>query len=444
MVNKEEPNYLVFSPDLDRFVEIKKLKKPQFDPFFAELRTLAKGKKFAVGDYRAHLVKHFIVNIDTVIAEVLDEIDSPKERKAIISELVMSLANGVEQVYPFLGIQSVSEALNSQLDSLTGSKLDSETTKFNTLKSISGLRKSIGDHIIGQELAVDEMIKSIKLKAAGLNSFTTHFFIGPTGVGKTELSKVLAQEYLGSRKKLIKINCGEYSSSHEYAKLLGSPPGYVGHQEKGFLSEKAAESSEWVILFDEIEKAHPKMHNVLLNLLDEGTLTDAQGTLLDFSNSVIIMTSNVGVREFVGKTSVGFYGEEANTYENSKDRVEASFKEEFSPEFINRIQSVIYFEQLTETNAKDITKILLKDYPIVNGIKLVNHIVKESFSLDYGARNLKRFILGSVAPLLADAMLTHGKGETFKATFNSSGALTGFSPKKTTNNETLLGVSALL
>ena len=121
------------------------------------------------------------------------------------------------------------------------------------------------------------------------------FFIGPTGVGKTEMARILADEYLGGQKKLLKINCGEYSNSHEYAKLIGSPPGYIGHNEKGILTERAEESNEWVILFDEIEKAHPKFYNLLLNLLDEGNVTDSRGTVLDFSKSIILFTSNVGI-----------------------------------------------------------------------------------------------------------------------------------------------------
>lgn len=440
-------DYLVYNADLDRFITVYKLKRADFAPFFEKLRERARKTTFGVGDYRAHIVKKFVADAENIIKQAIrdNDADSKAEQHEVASFVVNSLAANVEQTYPFLGVASISDALNSQLDNEEEERIISESAaKIDSLASLAKLEKAIKKRIIGQDEAVSEMIRSIKLKSAGLNTFTTHFFIGPTGVGKTELCKVLSEEYLGSRKKLVKINCGEYSSSHEYAKLLGSPPGYVGHQEKGFLSERAEESNEWILLFDEIEKAHPKVHNVLLNLLDEGTITDSQGNILDFSNSIIVMTSNIGVREFVGKKSVGFGNEDAVTYENARENIEAQFKQHFSPEFINRIQSTIYFNELSEENAKEITKILLRDFPVFAGVKLVNSVTENGYSQDYGARNIRRYILSDIAPILADAMLTHGKDKTFKAVFDKDGKLSEFVPKETENKGTELDKAALL
>lgn len=431
-MTKKSP-YLVFNPDLDQFVRVKRLTKEEFKPFFVELRDLTKDEAFTVNEYRAHLCFYFVKETESILEGLREEFSSTIEYQTVASEIIVGLAEGVTQVYPFLGITRVADALNNLADAEGDAEVTFGQTKadqiYNSLGSIEKLRKRLKAKIIGQDEAIDELIKFIKLKSAGLNSFTTHFFIGPTGVGKTELSKALAEEYFGSQKRLLKINCGEYSSSHEYAKLLGSPPGYVGHQEKALLQDKAEESNEWVILFDEIEKAHHKLHNVLLNLLDEGTITDSHGNVLDFSKSVILMTSNIGVREFVGKTSVGFGAEDAVNYESAKDAIDKEFKQKFSPEFVNRIQSTVYFNELTEADAKKITRGLLKKYPITSQQKLVNYITKKGFSREYGARNIKRFINSEVAVLVAEAILKHGKGVTFKAEFDKDGSLSAFLPK---------------
>jgi ATP-dependent Clp protease ATP-binding subunit ClpA len=443
----KENNYLVYNPELDKFIRVKKLSKEQFKPFFSELRELTKDDSFTVGEYRAHLCFYFIKETDKILKDLRAEFSSKEEFHSVASEIVASLADGVTQVYSFLGITSVTDALNNLSDKEDDTQVTFGQTKtdktFNNLSSIERLRKRLKSRIVGQNEAIEELVKFIKLKSSGLNTFTTHFFIGPTGVGKTELGKALAEEYFGSKKRLLKINCGEYSSSHEYAKLLGSPPGYVGHQEKALLQEKADESNEWVIIFDEIEKAHHKLHDVLLNLLDEGTITDSHGTVLDFSKSIILMTSNIGVREFVGKTSVGFGGEETKSYEEAKSIIDKEFKERFSPEFVNRIQSTVYFNELSESDAKKITRKILKEYPVTPNLKLVNYISKKGFSKEYGARNIKRFINSEVAVLIAEAILKYGKGKVFAPEFNKEGSLDSFSPEDAKKNVPKSGAAGL-
>ena len=259
-------------------------------------------------------------------------------------------------------------------------------------------------------------MKSIKLISSGLGEFASLFFIGPTGVGKTELARLLASEYLGEPKKLLKINCGEYSTGHEYAKLIGSPPGYVGHNEKGILSEKAEQSSEWVILFDEIEKAHPKLLNLLLGFLDDGKLMDSHGTELDFTDSLVCFTSNVGIKGNIGKKMLGFGGE-VQDYDAAKTIIEREFKDTFSPEFINRLDGVVYFNQLTKVDATAITRINLKTLPVKATKKLVDYVVENSFSPEYGARNIKRFIRNNVTIKIAEKILEAGRTKTYKPVF---------------------------
>jgi hypothetical protein len=160
---------------------------------------------------------------------------------------------------------------------------------FASLKDLTRLEKYLKKSVVGQENAVDSVVDSLKLMAAGLSKTASFFFVGPTGVGKTHLARIIGKKYSGN---FMKINCAEYSGGHEYAKLIGSPPGYVGHTDKSLLAEKAEKSNRWVFLFDEIEKAHPKFYDFLLSLLDDGSVTDNMGKVLDFSESIFIFTSN--------------------------------------------------------------------------------------------------------------------------------------------------------
>ena len=227
----------------------------------------------------------------------------------------------------------------------------------------------------------------------------------------------MADKVLGTRKRLLKINCGEYSNSHEYSKLIGSPPGYIGHNEKGILSERAEKSSEWVIVFDEIEKAHDKLFDLLLNLMDEGTITDSHGTELDFTSSLLLFTSNIGLKEYVGKNSLGF-GDTKCTYENSINVIEEAFKDKFSPEFRNRLDSVIYFNALNKSDAEKIVRLQLKVLPIRVTKKLVDFVIDNAFCAEYGARNIKRFIKNNISIKIADEILKGDDSKKYKPIFN--------------------------
>ena len=236
-------------------------------------------------------------------------------------------------------------------------------------EKLKNLEKSLHERVIGQDEAVSAVSKAIRRGRLGLKDpnrpIGSFLFLGQTGVGKTELSKALAENLFGNEDSMIRIDMSEYMESHSVAKLIGAPPGYVGFDEAGQLTEKVRRKPYSVILFDEIEKAHPDVMNMLLQILDDGRLTDSQGRTVDFRNTVIIMTSNVGARLLSEKKSLGFSAETdeknaaQNEYEESKKAVMAELKKEFKPEFINRIDEIIVFHKLGENEIKQIIDIML-------------------------------------------------------------------------------------
>ena len=239
--------------------------------------------------------------------------------------------------------------------------------------------------------------------ASGLSKHSSFLFVGPTGVGKTQLAKLLGESFSGN---FFKVNCAEYASAHEYAKLIGSPPGYIGHSEKSLLSEKAEESNQWVFLFDEIEKAHHKLYDFLLSLLDDGTCTDNLGKTLDFSESIFIFTSNQGMKDIKTNT-VGFDRKEQSKKDPiNKEVVTESIKRHFSPEFLNRIDDIVLFKSLTKTEVKQIAELQLEELPINITDSLLNFIVDNGYSMEYGARNIARFIKNNITIKIADAVLS--------------------------------------
>lgn len=392
--------YVVYNPHIDEFVRIKKFNEIELGLLINEFGELVSNPKAKIIEYVRQVIYKTVVDY----------------KSYDLDEVLESLFECVIEVYPLLQIEFVCKALNDLSDEMS---VPSEAPrKVVSLSQVQKMCRSIKNRLIGQDEAVEECVKSIKLLSSGLGSFVSLFFVGPTGVGKTELARLLAEEYLGSKKRLLKINCGEYATGHEYAKLIGSPPGYIGHNEKGILSEKAEESSEWIILFDEIEKAHPKLMNLLLGFLDDGKIVDSRGVELDFTNSIVCFTSNVGIKNNVGKRLVGF-GKTVQTYETSKGLIEKDFKEHFSPEFINRLDGIIYFNQLTKDDAAKITKNQLKNLPLKSSKQLVDYIVNGSFSVEYGARNIKRFIRNNITIRLADKILETGHGKVYKAVFKN-------------------------
>ena len=284
------------------------------------------------------------------------------------------------------------------------------------------LEEILHQRVVGQEEAVKAVAKAIRRGRVGLKDpkrpTGSFIFLGPTGVGKTELSKALAEAMFGDEEAMIRIDMSEYMEKHTVSRLVGSPPGYVGYDEGGQLTEKVRRKPYSVILFDEIEKAHPDVFNILLQILDDGILTDAQGRRVDFRNTVVIMTSNLGARQITERKSLGFSASEENDeergYEEIKADVMGEVKKAFRPEFLNRVDEIIVFHQLTNANIREIAgKMLnqlsarLADNKIqaVFTEEAVAKIAEEGFDPVYGARPLRRAIQSQLEDMIAEEML---------------------------------------
>ena len=292
-------------------------------------------------------------------------------------------------------------------------------------EKLKHLEETLHKRVIGQNEAVEAVSKAIRRGRVGLKDpnrpIGSFLFLGPTGVGKTELSKALAEALFGNESAMIRVDMSEYMEPHSVAKLIGSPPGYVGYDEGGQLTEKIRRKPYSVILFDEIEKAHPDVMNMLLQILDDGRLTDAQGRTVNFKNTVIIMTSNVGARAITDKNVLGFSNsagdgkqEQEKEYENIKKDVMAELKKQFRPEFINRIDDIIVFHKLTDDDIGKIIEIMLKqvkerlseqEYDVEIDKSVKDLVAKKGIDANYGARPLKRAIQSNVEDKIAEAIL---------------------------------------
>jgi ATP-dependent Clp protease ATP-binding subunit ClpC len=287
-------------------------------------------------------------------------------------------------------------------------------------KALLNLDKHIVGTVIGQDAAVIKVAKSIKRNRLGIKDpnrpIGSFVFLGSTGVGKTHLAKQLAKEMFGSEDSLIRVDMSEYQEKHTVSKLVGAPPGYVGYEEGGLLTEKVKNKPYSVILFDEVEKAHKDVFTVLLQILDDGHVTDSLGRKINFKNTLIILTSNLGVKKLQDfGTGIGFSN---NTYSNEEAKKEILMKEMknfFSPEFINRIDDTIVFNSLSQDDIKKITDIELKKlmkrleemkYKITYDESLLNYLSKIGYDEVYGARPLKRAIQDKVEDLLSEEVLT--------------------------------------
>ena len=290
------------------------------------------------------------------------------------------------------------------------------------MEKLRHLEETLHARVIGQNEAVTAVAKAIKRGRAGLKDpkrpIGSFLFLGPTGVGKTELTKALSEALFGSENSLIRVDMSEYMEKHSVSKFIGSPPGYVGFEEGGQLTEKIRKHPYSVILFDEIEKAHPDVFNIMLQILDDGILTDAQGRRVDFKNTVLIMTSNLGASEILGTGSskLGFANAEdkKSEKENIRDKVMAEVKRAFKPEFLNRIDEIIVFDRLEKSEIKEIAGLMLgelKKRLAENEITVdftdaaIEKISDEGFDKVYGARPLRRAIQSKIEDMLSEKII---------------------------------------
>ena len=288
-------------------------------------------------------------------------------------------------------------------------------------RRLAQLEKELHKRVIGQEEAVHAVSQAVKRGRVGLKDpnrpIGSFLFLGPTGVGKTELSKALAQAVFGSEQAMIRVDMSEYMEKHSVSKLIGSPPGYVGYDEGGQLSEKVRRNPYSVILFDEIEKAHPDVFNILLQVLDDGHITDAHGRKVDFKQTIIIMTSNAGAQAIVEPKQLGFISQkdEKKDYEKMKSGVMEEVRRLFKPEFLNRIDEIMVFHTLNKEEIRKIVLLLLKslekrceeqmDIHLNVTNSAVDYIAEAGFDAKYGARPLRRAIQSKIEDRLANELL---------------------------------------
>ena len=291
-------------------------------------------------------------------------------------------------------------------------------------EKLKNLEENLHKRVIGQDEAVTAIAKAIRRGRVGLKDpnrpIGSFLFLGPTGVGKTELSKALAENLFGNENTMIRIDMSEFMEPHSVAKLIGSPPGYVGYDEGGQLTEKVRRKPYSVILFDEVEKAHPDVMNMLLQILEDGRLTDSQGRTVNFKNTVIIMTSNVGARLITDRNKLGFTNNQnekeknKEDYEETKKEVMAELKKQFRPELLNRIDDIIVFHKLENKDIEKIIDLMLnqvikrmkaQDIEIEISDDVKKLIAEKGVDNNYGARPLRRAIQSMLEDKIAEAIL---------------------------------------
>ena len=308
-------------------------------------------------------------------------------------------------------IELSADDLASVVEVWTG--VPASTISENEFKRIEGLEERLRQRVVGQDEAINAVCRAVKRSRAGISykrKPVSFIFAGPTGVGKTELVKVLAADLFHTPETLIRIDMSEYMEKYSVSRLIGSPPGYVGYDEAGQLTEKIRRRPYSVILFDEIEKAHPDVLNILLQILDDGRITDGQGRTVNFENAIIVMTTNAGSEK--SSANVGFVGTEGGITEARTEKALSSF---LRPEFINRVDEIVVFKPLTRENFKSIARIMLNDLGGVLAEKGISFeytddvaalVAEKSYSVKYGARNMRRFIQREIEDRLAEIMIS--------------------------------------
>lgn len=370
-------------------------------------------------------LKQQITEEERTLEEALRSGDMPaaKAAKAKREQLEESLKGLAEKSKRELRRKNLTVEENEIADIVSGwtkipvSKLEEgEAARLRKLESILHKR------VIGQEDAVTAVAKAVRRGRVGLKDpkrpIGSFLFLGPTGVGKTEISKALAEAVFGDELSMIRVDMSEYMEKHSVSKMIGSPPGYVGHEDGGQLSEKVRRNPYSVILFDEIEKAHPDVFNILLQVLDDGHITDSQGRKVDFKNTIIIMTSNAGAQAIVEPKKLGFAAseDEKQDYDRMKNGVMEEVRRIFKPEFLNRIDETIVFRSLNKEDMKQIVTLMLKDLSsrcqkqmgltltVRDSVK--NYIVEKAYEPKYGARPLRRKIQNEIEDKLAEEILS--------------------------------------
>lgn len=423
-----------FCESLDRFVAIRSFTPEQKQQLFKNIKITDKKS------YKRLIINASVVNyLDEIAPLVFGNNEYP-----LLGEIIeQELYNLCVKVNPSLDIKEVTIQVDEQTAKggaipMLGSESDEAKTSQQRYMEIE---KHLCKRIIGQDEAVTAVAQAIRKARVGLKNpkrpVGSFIFVGQTGVGKTELAKALCEFMTGSENDLVRIDCSEFAMSHEYAKLIGAPPGYIGHNEGGYLTESVKNKPNGVVVFDEIEKAHEKVHNLLLQLLDEGILTDSKGETVSFRECVIILTTNIGVSDITSEESKpGFKVEDPNakateklddlSHEKKAKITRKSLEKKFPPEFLNRIDDVIMFRGLDKGDNLKILGILLQEVAErVSGLgmrlgftdELQTFLVDKGTDLKYGARPLRRTIQRYIENPLAEQILkgSFNKGDDISA-----------------------------
>jgi ATP-dependent Clp protease ATP-binding subunit ClpC len=354
-----------------------------------------------------------------------DAVEELQDRQSKLEDRLQEMQNGWDRSSaPTVSAEDISEVISMW----TGIPLTQLATEES--ERLLHMEEELSQHIIGQEEAIQTISKAVRRARAGLKNprrpVGSFMFLGPTGVGKTELTKALARLLFGSEESLIQIDMSEFMERHTISRLVGAPPGYVGYEEAGQLTEAIRRKPYSIVVFDEVEKAHPEALQLLLQIMEEGHLTDAKGHKVDFRNAIIIMTSNIGADLIKRQSAMGFSLEvdqaleEQSSYQEMRKKLMDALKRTFRPEFINRLDSIVVFRAL---NQEDIRKIVnlelqkvadrLSDYELTLTITeaALDYLANEGFDPEMGARPVRRVIEQMVEEPLADALLA----KTFKA-----------------------------
>jgi ATP-dependent Clp protease ATP-binding subunit ClpA len=388
-------NYIIPDETANKFVKIKALTLAEFTAYYEMLLMLVK----------EDTLKTYVDYVTRICDDLVIRTGKEKIDEAIYHEIC--------EIYPALAVETFAMTYNhrertSLFAEAKSAQKETKTKKKNS-KFFESLVTVLNQNVIGQAEALTEITDLLKLKATDFSPMISALFVGSTGIGKTETAKMVAKYFLDDPERIYIVNCGEYATAHEQNKLLGSPPGYIGHDEKSFISTLSEKSNEWVIVFDEFEKASERLQQLLLGILDSGKITDNKSATHDFTKSIFIFTSNIGVKDMLDKKNKKEIGFVKNANEvNGREVIDEAIKKDFAPELINRFDKIIHFRQLSKEDAFAIAKLHLeKELPTSVNIDsdLIDYVVENSYSEEYGARNIRRFIKNNVCLKLAEYSL---------------------------------------
>ena len=386
----------------------------------------------------ARMIKYTIPNKIKTLEETLDKISKEKEEAIFAQEFEKAAELRDKELKQRKKLEKEREKWNDEnvksITTITEDNIAEVIAKWTNIpvqkitqdenEKLKNLEKELHKRVVGQDQAIEAVSKSIRRGRVGVKDpnrpIGSFLFLGPTGVGKTETCKALAEVLFGTEDAIIRVDMSEYMESHSTSKLIGSPPGYVGYEEGGYLTKKVKQKPYSIILFDEIEKAHPDVMNMLLQILEDGRLTDSTGRVVNFKNTVIIMTSNVGAKLITESKKLGFSSINPDEdkakidYENTKKEIMQELKKEFKPEFINRIDEIIVFHKLEDEDLQKIVDLMLENlikrlekqgYVIDIDDSVKKYIIKQGTDKNYGARPLRHAIQTIVEDNVTDAIL---------------------------------------